>query len=197
MTLARERFASDVQRWTRQQREHRRDMGPRLRERSRGFSPWSAAAIAGGVVALAALAGRRYSPDRSHPRIDRWYHQDLDKPSFTPPDPVFGAVWPVLELLVAAGAYRLLKEPQGRERNVALALWAFNIALIPGWTKIFFGDRNLGGAAIVAAVQLGSGLAYVEAARRVDPAAAWLGLPYVGWIGFANVIATEVWRENA
>ncbi|RYZ95062.1 MAG: tryptophan-rich sensory protein, partial [Moraxellaceae bacterium] len=40
------------------------------------------------------------APDPSHPGTRRWYNR-LDKPGFTPPDAVFGAVWPLLENILA------------------------------------------------------------------------------------------------
>ena len=154
-----------------------------------------ALAVAGGAVALSALVGRRYSPDRSHPGIDRWYH-DLDKPGFTPPDPVFAAVWPVLEALLAAGGYRLLRAPNTPERNVALALWLVNVAMIGGWTKVFFGERSLTGGAVGAAAMIGTGAAYVERASRVDDLAAAAGVPFTAWVAFATVLSEEIRRRN-
>ena len=40
-------------------------------------------------------------------------------------------------------------------------------------------------------------MAYAWRARKVDPPAANLVAPYVGWIGFANVLTEELWRKNA
>jgi tryptophan-rich sensory protein len=203
MALDRDRYASDVrqsneaheQRLERRRRERAHHHEP-SRRRHGGFSPLAAAAVAGGAMALSALLGRRYSPDRSHPGIERWY-RELEKPSFTPPDPVFGAVWPALEVSLAAGGYRLLREPSSPDRDRALALWAVNVAMIPGWTKIFFGERSPAGGLAAAIAQLGAGLAYVETARRVDGVAAACGAPYAAWLAFANVLAEEVWRRNA
>jgi len=202
MATERDLYASDVQHLN---EDHERRLERRRRERVRhhepsrrrhgGLSPLAAAAIAGGAMALSGFLGRRYSPDREHPAIDRWYH-GLQKPSFTPPDTVFGAVWPALEALLAVGGYRLLREPSHPDRDWALAFWAVNLAMIPGWTKIFFGERSLAGGLGAAAAQLGAGLAYVENARRVDGVAAACGVPYVAWLAFANVVAEEVWRRN-
>ena len=203
MALDRDLYASEVRRLN---EDHDRRLERRRRERASrhepsrrrhgGFAPLAAAAIAGGAMALSAFVGRRYSPDRSHPGIERWYH-DLEKPSFTPPDPLFGAVWPVLEVLLATGGYRLLREPSSPDRDRALALWAVNVAMIPGWTKIFFGERSLSGGVAAAVAHLGAGLAYVENARRVDGVAAACGVPYTAWLAFASVLAEEVWRRNA
>ena len=93
--------------------EHqRRYRGERRRHRRDGFSPWTALAVAGGVMAVSALIGRRYSPEPSHPDIDRWYH-DLDKPSYTPPDPVFGGVWPgPVPSRITAGSVLAISSPR-------------------------------------------------------------------------------------
>ena len=174
--------------------QRRRRSEPR-RHRRGGFSPWAAIAIAGGAVALSAFVGRRYSPEPSHPDIDRWYH-NLDKPSYTPPDPVFGGVWPVLEVLLAVGGYRLLRAEPSPDRDTALALWAFNIAMIGGWTKLFFGERSLAGGSLAAAGMLASSAAYVEFARRVDGWSGAAGVPFTAWLAFATLLSEEVWRRN-
>jgi tryptophan-rich sensory protein len=189
-------YAAEVETFMRTQRRRRGRPTHRDREEG-GMPPLLAAAVAGGAVALAAVVGRRYSPDRSHPDIDRWYHRDLDKPSFTPPDAVFGAVWPVLDLFLAFGGYRLLTAPKGPERDAAIALWAVNVAMVGGWSKIFFGERNLGGGALGAAAMLGTGAAYVECASHVDSLAAASGVPFAAWVAFASVLSEEVWRRNA
>ena len=38
--------------------------------------------------------------------------------------------------------------------------------------------------------------AYAAAARRVDPVAAGLALPYVAWACFAALLSEELWRRN-
>lgn len=187
-------FAPEVEEFVRERRRYER-RNPRG-HRSGGFSPWAALAIAGGAVAVSALIGRRYSPDRSHPRIDRWYH-GLEKPGATPPDPVFGAVWPLLEVFLATGGYRLLRAPRSPERDAAVALWLVNVAMIGGWTKIFFGERSLRGGAVGAAAMLGTGAAFVERASHVDGVAAATGVPFTAWVAFATALSEEIWRRNA
>lgn len=191
MTLDRDLYAADAKHMADAQRRRRE----RALHRRSPLSPLAAGVIAGGALALAGLIGRRYSPDRSHPDIDRWYH-GLEKPPFTPPDQVFGAVWPALEVFLAVGGYRLLRESSSPERTRALALWFVNVAMIAGWPKVFFGERSLGGGLAASTVQLGASLAYVESATRLDPVAAAAGIPYAAWVAFANVIAEEVWRRN-
>ena len=120
---------------------------------------------AGGVVAM------RNSPDPLHPRIRRWYKR-LDKPGFTPPDPVFGAVWPVLESGLVFGGYRLLRQSSSVPRNAAMGLWLVTTAMVGGWTRLFFGEKRLAASAIASGTMLATGAAYVGVAARVDLPAA-------------------------
>jgi tryptophan-rich sensory protein len=154
-----------------------------------------AGAIVAGVLGASALVRRRNAPEPGHPRIQRWYRR-LDKPGFTPPDEVFGAVWPALETGMAVGGYRLLRAPPSSERNAALALWLGTSAMIGGWTELFFRKRDLTSSSAAAAAMMGSSAAYVATAARVDRPAALAGVPLTGWLVFATVLAESVRRRN-
>jgi tryptophan-rich sensory protein len=160
-----------------------------------GLSAPAAAALVAGAVALTAIVSKRYSPTPDHPDIERWY-RSLEKPGFTPPDPVIGAGWGVAETLLAAGGYRLMRLPSSPGRNVALALWALNFATIAGWARLFFGERDLDGSLADIAVELGAAAGYVAVAARVDGTAAALGVPYAAWAAFGGALNEEIWRRN-
>jgi len=151
--------------------------------------------VVAAVLGVSAFVGRRNAPDQSHPGTRRWY-QRLDKPSYTPPDGAFGAVWPVLETGLAVGAYRLLRQPRSSSRSVALGLWLLNTGMIGGWTQLFFRDRKLGPSAIASGAMIVSSASYVAAAAKVDRTAAVVGLPLVGWLTFATLLAERIWEKN-
>jgi translocator protein len=163
--------------------------------RESGLSPATAALIVGGVQVLSGLFSRRYSPDPTHPDIRDWY-DSLEKPPYKPPDPVFGAAWPVVTTLLGIGAYRLMRQPRSPERDAALALWAFNIAMTGGWTKLFFGERNITGGAVAGAVMIAGGAAYVERASWVDGTAAALGVPFTAWTAFGDIMTEDLRERN-
>jgi len=160
-----------------------------------GLSPLLALGAVGVVLGVSAVVGRRNAPDPSHPGIRRWYRR-LDKPGFTPPDAVFGAVWPVLETGLAVGGYRLLRQPAGGARDVATGFWLLNSAMVGGWTQLFFREKRLGASAAASGAMIASGAAYVAAAARVDRPAAGLAVPFVAWVGFATILATRIWSDN-
>jgi translocator protein len=97
---------------------------------------------------------------------------------------------------LSIGGYRLLRSSACSARNRALGWWALNVATIGGWSGIFFARRNLPASTAVAAAMVGTGIAYVAEAQRVDKPAAAAGLPYVAWVAFATVLTAAIWRRN-
>ncbi|MEH3160340.1 MAG: tryptophan-rich sensory protein [Sphingomonas taxi] len=160
-----------------------------------GLSPLLALGTVGVVLGASALIGRRNAPDPSHPGIRRWYRR-LDKPGYTPPDAVFGTVWPVLETGLAVGGYRLLRQPSGTARNAAVGLWLANTAMVGGWTELFFRKKRLGAGALASGAMVATGAAYVATAARVDRPAAAVAVPFVAWLGFATLLAERIRRDN-
>lgn len=157
----------------------------------------AAIALVSAVLGLTAVLGMRNSPDPVlHPRMRRWYKR-LDKPSYTPPDPVFGAVWPILETGLAVGGYRLMRKPAGPARNLAVGLWIVNTGMIGGWSELFFGKKALGVSTLAAGAMVASSAALVASAARVDRTAAAMVVPFVAWLAFATLLAERIWEKNA
>ena len=160
-----------------------------------GLSRPAAFAVAAAVLGASAVLGRRNAPDPSHPGIRRWYER-LDKPGYTPPDAVFGAVWPVLELGLGVGGYRLLRQPADGRRDLAVGLWLLNTAMVGGWTELFFRRKALTASAAASAAMVATGAGYVVAAARVDRPAAAAAVPFVAWLGFATLLAERIRARN-
>lgn len=160
-----------------------------------GLSPRSAALAVGGALVASGIVSRMYSPDPTHPGIRRWY-KSLDKPGYTPPDFLFGAVWPVLLTGLGAGAYRLLRRRRSPERNQSLALAALTLALVTTYSKITFGDRNLTRGVTESRVLIAVAAAYVASASRTDATAAKLGAPLAAWSTFGSFLTARLRDRN-
>lgn len=141
------------------------------------------------------MLGSRASPAPNHPRTKRWYDR-LRKPGFTPPAPVFALAWPALQAAQAYSGYKLLRAPSSPERSAALTFWGANQIGVAGWSEVFFGQKETGWATAGSAALVASGVGHVAAARHVDTRAAAAGLPLVAWVGFATLLAEEIWRRN-
>ena len=158
--------------------------------------PVVAATLASGAYVLPYVLSRSTTPSPDHPRVFFWYRW-LDKPAIQPPDVAIPVTWVAIETGLAYAGYRLLRKPSSPLRNRALALLAGNVLGIGGWSRLFFGSRNLP-LSTSAAVALAAGSAvYVQAVRRVDRPAARASAPLLVWVCFATVLTAALWRRNA
>lgn len=143
------------------------------------------ALAAGGVGALATI-----------PSIPTWY-AGLAKPSFNPPNAVFGPVWTTLYVLMALAAWRVWRSGvSDRRAGPALALYAAQLGLNVAWSVIFFGLHKPGLALGEVALLLAAILATAAAFWRLDRLAGLLMAPYVAWVAFASALNFAIWRLN-
>ncbi len=155
----------------------------------------SAVAVAGAVAVGALLAGGRFNPGPEHPRTAAWYAR-LEKSELTPPGPVFGIAWTLLDGLLWFTGYRLLRARQSSARRSAFAAWILTALGIPGYSWAFFGRRRADAGLGVSASMLGASIGLAATAAQVDRSAAWATRPLVGWLLFATFLQEEVCRRN-
>ena len=79
--------------------------------------------------------------------VGTWY-QGLAKPSFTPPDGVFGPVWTALYLMMALAAWLVWRRAGWPRARVALTLFAVQLTLNLAWSVLFFGLQAIGWALV-------------------------------------------------
>ena len=128
------------------------------------------------------------------PNIATWY-AGLAKPSWNPPNWIFGPVWTILYISMAVAAWLVWR--QGGLWHWALALFAVQLALNAAWSWLFFGF-HLPGAAFAEVVALLVAIAATTIAFwQHSLAAGILMLPYLGWVAFATVLNFTIWRLNA
>ncbi len=156
---------------------------PRVRRprgaRSLALLAGSALAV-GSAAVIGGLAAGRAAPG---------YYETLDRPSWSPPAGVFGPVWSVLYVSMAAAAWLVARE--GLERDdvrLALGLFGAQLVLNAAWTPIFFGAQRPGLAAADIVALLLVLAATVAAFWRVRPAAGALMVPYLAWVAFATAL---------
>ena len=141
-----------------------------------------------------ALAARMNAADEEVYEI----YSDYDEPVVAeakPPSRIFATLWPPLFMALTLSGLRIWNAPRSPARTQALTLWGTVQALNAVWMAL--GPRRLGGQLAAAIASLGTAAAYVWRARQVDPPAANLVAPYVGWIGFANVLSEGLGRKAA
>jgi tryptophan-rich sensory protein len=164
------------------------------RHESRRGDPLLGALLLGGALLASGLLSALYSPAPLNGRIRRDYER-LDKPPFTPPDWAFG-IWGPLWTALAVAGWRLWRAPYSPARSQALLHWFGAQGLNVAWLWLGFGRRRRGAMTLESAVSVGNAAALAASARKVDPAASALTLPYLAWLGFAGLLSYSLWRRN-
>jgi len=153
------------------------------------LNEWLALAIAIGACFCAAALGT-WATVRG---LREWYPA-LRKPSWNPPNAVFGPVWSALYLAMAVAVWLVWRS--GGDVIVAVGLFAVQLALNVAWSVVFFGQRNpRGGFVVIVGLWLAIAATLVVFAT-IDPLAGALFVPYLAWVTFASVLNASIARLN-
>jgi translocator protein len=144
------------------------------------------------IVAVASGIGSR----ATIPNIPVWY-EGLAKPSFNPPNWIFGPVWTVLYLLMTYSAWRVLgREMTKKLKAAAIVIFLIQLTLNMLWSVVFFGMHDPATAFIVVIGMEISIIAMILTFARIDPLAAALQIPYAFWVAFASILNLMVMLLN-
>lgn len=126
--------------------------------------------------------------------IPTWY-KFLNKPSFSPPNWLFGPAWLTLYLLMGIALYlNWIKNSKQAKSNVRLFFIHLFFNLI--WTPIFFGAKNLFLALIVIVIIWILIVTMIFKFWKVSKTASFLLIPYLLWVSFAITLNYFIWRLN-
>jgi tryptophan-rich sensory protein len=146
-----------------------------------------------GVCILVGATGALFT---ANPDLDRWYGS-LERPSFAPPNWVFGPVWTILYVMMglcAAAVWRRGLDTPGVRG--AMLLFGLQLALNGLWSPLFFGAQAIGWALIdIVMLWMAIGLTFAAFLR----VSRWAGLgllPYWAWVSFATVLNAAYWGLN-
>lgn len=141
------------------------------------------------VVFTAAAVGGMFRPGE-------WY-ASLIKPSWNPPNWIFGPVWTLLYVFMALSAWLVWREGGFVARRLPLLLFLVQLLFNAAWSPLFFGLRKPG-LAFIDIVLLWIALlitaVFFWKARR---AAGALLIPYLAWVTFAAALNFTLWRLNS
>lgn len=130
------------------------------------------------------------------PSIQGWY-TTINKPSFNPPNWIFGPVWTTLFLLIGISLGLVINLPkEARHKTKALIAFAVQLILNLGWSYVFFYLHRPGLALIEIGLLLLSIMVNIYYAGRDSKAAGWLLVPYLLWVGFASILNLAIWILN-
>jgi benzodiazapine receptor len=129
------------------------------------------------------------------PQIPGWY-AELAKPTWNPPNWIFGPVWSCLYLMMAVAAWLVWRHAGFAGARGPLTLFAIQLALNSLWSVLFFGIQNPAAAAVEIILLWATILATLIAFWNRSKWAGGLLVPYLAWVSFAAVLNFTIWRLN-
>jgi benzodiazapine receptor len=127
--------------------------------------------------------------------VHGWYKL-AQKPSFTPPNWVFGPVWTVLYILMGIGLSQVWVSNDTDLKNRALL--GFGVQLIANflWTFLFFTLKSPLLAIFDCVILSGSIVWMIFSFFKIRPVIGILQIPYLLWSIFAALITFKIWLLN-
>ncbi len=154
---------------------------------------YSTAQLVGWIVLVLGLGtgmGLFFGPDE-------WF-RSLLKPTWNPPNWLFGPVWTLLYILMGLSVWLLRRQPDVPRATLmqAMRLFWLQLALNLAWTPIFFGLHQAGLAFGEICLLWIAALWTAIAFGKIRALSGYLLIPYVLWVSFALVLNGTIWLMN-
>ena len=127
--------------------------------------------------------------------IPGWY-ASLNRPSFNPPNWIFGPVWTTLYLLMGVSLFIIWKQEKSKERNLAIVTFFVQLVFNFAWSFIFFYFNYIGLALIEISLLWLSIVIMLVQFYKIKPLAAYLNIPYLMWVSFASALNLSYFLLN-
>ncbi len=136
----------------------------------------------------AAAIGSRFLPDE-------WYRK-LNKPSWNPPNWIFGPVWTLLYLLMAIAAWLVWRQLGFSNDILPESFFVVQLVLNILWSWLFFGRHQIEAALADLVLRWVAILITLILFWERQALAGVLLLPYLAWVSFAGILNWTIWKMN-
>lgn len=131
--------------------------------------------------------------------IQGWY-LSLHKPSFNPPNWIFGPVWSLLYALMGIAFalvwHHLSKSGKSIFKHKAGILFGIQLFLNLLWSTIFFNLHQIGLALVEMLVLIGFIFFTEVEFNKINRTAGLLLIPYMLWVYFASILTASILYLN-
>lgn len=123
----------------------------------------------------------------TYPALECWYKNIL-KPSFTPPNWVFGSVWIILYILIAWTGATIWNARANKNKQLCLIFWFLQMGTNALWCPLFFGCHQPFWGAIDITLMISFVLLTLIHLKPISKLGFYSFLLYLGWSLFAGIL---------
>ena len=121
---------------------------------------------------------------------DDWY-RSLEKPSWQPPDVVFGLIWPYNFIMLVVATWVVASRSSPTAHVTWLTSLALSVAAALTWAWLFYVPHSLGAAALALAIATIFTIPLIIIAFRTSLPLGMALVPYQVWLAIATSIAVS------
>ncbi len=114
-----------------------------------------------------------------------WYEQ-LNRPSWTPPNWAFPVVWTSLYIMIAFAGWIVWHRTGAT--SLPMAFWGAQLVLNAAWSWLFFGQRRMDLALIDVSLLWLTIAGFIVTAWPISQLASLLFVPYLVWVTIASAL---------
>jgi translocator protein len=117
-----------------------------------------------------------------------WY-ASLNKPTFNPPNWIFGPVWTVLYVFIAMAGWRSW---EAGKSSPAMNIWWVQLCMNFLWAPIFFLMQQPWIALAIILALMAVILVFIARMWTADRVSALAFVPYAAWVAFASALNLSI-----
>ena len=126
--------------------------------------------------------------------VKNWY-TPLNKPSFNPPNSIFGPVWTTLYILMGISSYFIYISHDPKREN-ALIVYSFQLFINFCWPLFFFNLHNYFLSLMILIALILTVIYMLIIFKKINPKSFYLNIPYILWLFFALYLNFMIFINN-
>ena len=127
-----------------------------------------------------------------------WY-ADITRPSFSPPNWVFGPVWTFLYFTMSAAVWNVWNKVKENNKSLGIkiiSIYFFHLLVGASWSFVFFGLHQIFLGFVVIIIIISFILYLMKQYWQISKISTFIMIPYLAWSCYALVLNFSIWKLN-
>ena len=127
-----------------------------------------------------------------------WY-ADITRPSFSPPNWVFGPVWTFLYFTMSAAIWNVWNKVKEDNKSLGIkivSIYFFHLLVGASWSFVFFGLHQIFLGFVVIIIIISFILYLMQQYWQISKISTFIMTPYLAWSCYALVLNFFIWKLN-